>query len=162
MLEDETLIDQRKKRGLTAILEHISGLRPRWTGDCLWARACMLNGKFSVVREDMHNLFEGAEIPETQKWCLDLVVSYVVSADSARIFTGVGSSIGPGDSRTLTRCVTLSFPCQKSYYLSCYFATFVSRPSTIVCLPRHQTPIHHRRLSLSVHFSPEIRFHPPI
>jgi hypothetical protein len=36
----------------------------------------MSNRKFSVVREDMHNLFEGAEIPETQKWCLDQVVSW--------------------------------------------------------------------------------------
>jgi hypothetical protein len=61
---------------LTAILEHIRDYAPGGLGDCSWARACMSNGKFSVVREDMHNLFEGAEIPETRKWCLDQVVSW--------------------------------------------------------------------------------------
>jgi hypothetical protein len=94
--EDETLIDQCKERGLTATLEHIRDYAAYEPRDCLWAGACMSNGKFSLTCEDMHNLFEGTEISETQKWVFRL--GGVPALDYIAVLAG---GLGPlGSSQT--------------------------------------------------------------
>ena len=69
LLDDELLINQYKVHGRAAVLEHIKG-----SGEgenLLWAGTRMSEGRLCLVREGMHNLFEGSEIASTQRWCLD-------------------------------------------------------------------------------------------
>lgn len=71
LLEDEALINQYKERGPIAILENIRDYGPGESRDRLWAGTYLSDGSLSLVREGMHNLFEGTDIAQTQKWCVD-------------------------------------------------------------------------------------------
>lgn len=70
LLDDFALIDQYKTRGHHAVLEHIQGAGSAGENN-LWAGTSISEGRISLVREGMHTLFEGTELPPIQKWCLD-------------------------------------------------------------------------------------------
>jgi len=70
LLHDENLINQYKARGRAAVLEHVQGF-DNGGEKLLWAGTRMTEGRLCLVREGMHNLFEGVDIAPTQKWCLD-------------------------------------------------------------------------------------------
>ncbi|EXJ80649.1 hypothetical protein A1O3_06933 [Capronia epimyces CBS 606.96] len=71
LLDDEQLIAQYEQRGSAALKEHIRDYEPWEDRSRRWAGTCMTDGLLSLVRDDMHNLFEGVPLADTQKWCLD-------------------------------------------------------------------------------------------
>ncbi|ETI22936.1 hypothetical protein G647_04730 [Cladophialophora carrionii CBS 160.54] len=71
VLEDKCLMGQYQARGRVAVVEHVQSPGSDHGEYLLWAGTTMLNGRLCLVREGMHNIFEGSEIPSRQRWCLD-------------------------------------------------------------------------------------------
>ncbi|OCT54624.1 hypothetical protein CLCR_02776 [Cladophialophora carrionii] len=71
VLEDKSLMGQYQARGRAAVVEHVQSPGSDHGENLLWAGTTMLNGRLCLVREGMHNIFEGSEIPSRQRWCLD-------------------------------------------------------------------------------------------
>jgi hypothetical protein len=71
LLEDKGLMERYQARGRAAVLEHVHSSEPGEGENLLWAGTTMSNGRLCLVREGMHNIFEGSEIAPRQRWCLD-------------------------------------------------------------------------------------------